>query len=41
MRGEPQPARFRTAAQTRTRLTLRPLRELIDEVRMEPDTGDG
>lgn len=35
--GQRQPDRFDRAAGTRVRLTFRPLRDLIDEVRMETD----
>lgn len=34
--GRPQSDRFRGAAETRMRLTMGPLRDLIDEVRIEP-----
>lgn len=35
--GQPQPDTFRRAAQDRMRLTLSPIRDLIDDVRNEPD----
>jgi hypothetical protein len=36
--GAPMPETFRRAAGARMRLTMRPIRELIDEVRMETET---
>jgi hypothetical protein len=37
--GRPQPDMFRRAAEDRMRLTLPPLRDLINEVRNEPDSS--